>query len=97
MIETHLPLEAITGQLPGASRLEVRFDDLEDASLAALASHPDLILDPQWRRQTSYFERLERDHPDDLHRGLERLRCDIEAGRGPKGPGRASMIAWAKA
>lgn len=97
MIETHQPLEAITDHLPGATRLEVRFDDLEDASLAALASHPDLILDPQWRRQTSYFERLERDHPGDLDRGLKRLLCDIEAGRAPEKPGRASMIAWAKA
>ena len=97
MIETHLPLEAITAQLPGAIRLEVRFDDLEDASLAALASHPDLVLDPQWRRQTSYFERLERDHPDELQSGLERLRREIESGRGPERPGRASMIAWANA
>lgn len=97
MIETHQPLGTITAQLPGASRLEVRFDDLEDASLAALASHPHLILDPQWRRQTSYFERLERDHPLDLDRGLERLRRDIESGGGPERPGRASMIAWVKA
>lgn len=97
MTETHMPLEEITAQLPGATRLESRFEDLEDASLAALASHPHLILDPQWRRQTSYFERLERDHPGDLQRGLERLRCDIDAGRGPDRPGRASVIAWSKA
>ena len=96
MTETHQALEGITGQLPGAVRLEISFEDLEDASLAALASHPHLILDPQWRRQTSYFERLERDHPDQLHNGLKRLGNDIEAGNGPKRPGRASMIAWGK-
>ena len=96
MAETHQALEEITAQLPGAERLEVRFEDLEDASLAALASRPDLILDPQWRRQTSYFERLERDDPDQLQSGLARLRGDIEAGRGPERSGRASVIAWSK-
>jgi ubiquinone/menaquinone biosynthesis C-methylase UbiE len=96
MAETHQPLEEIMAQLPGATRLEVRFEDLEDASLAALASYPHLILDPRWRRQTSYFERMERDHPGELQGGLERLRSDIEAGRGPKRPGRASVIAWGK-
>lgn len=96
MAETHQTLDSITGQLPGAARLEVGFEDLEDASLAALASHPHLILDPQWRRQTSYFERLERDHPGQLQKGLEQLGKDIEAGQGPSRPGRASMIAWRK-
>jgi ubiquinone/menaquinone biosynthesis C-methylase UbiE len=96
MAETHQPLEEITAQLPGATRLEIRFEDLDDASLAALASYPDLILDPEWRRQTSYFERLERDHPGELRTGLEQLRGDIEAGRGPEKPGRASVIAWGK-
>jgi SAM-dependent methyltransferase len=96
MIETHQPLAEITALLPGATRFEIQFDDLEDASLAALASHPHLILDPQWRRQTSYFERLARDHPDQLQSGLERLRSDIEAEREPRRPGRASMIAWSK-
>ncbi len=97
MAETHQSLDEITAQLPEATRLEVRFEDLDDASLAALASHPRLILDPQWRRQTSYFERLERDHPGDLQSGLERLRCDIESGQGPEKAGRASVIAWSKA
>ncbi len=97
MAETHQPLEEITGRLPGATRLEIGFEDLADASLAALASHPELILDPEWRGQTSYFERLERDHPGQLQIGLKRLEDDVEAGNGPKGPGRASMISWSKA
>jgi SAM-dependent methyltransferase len=97
MSETHQSLEEVTAQLPGATRYEVRFEDLEDASLAALASHPHLILDRQWRRQTSYFERLERDHSSELQSGLERLRSDIESKRAPERPGRASVIAWSKA
>jgi SAM-dependent methyltransferase len=96
MLATHQPLETITTRLPGAERLEIRFDDLQDASLAALASRPELILDPAWRRQTSYFERLERDHPVELEEGLRKLSDDIAAGNGPIRPGRASMIAWRK-
>lgn len=97
MAETHQSLDEITAQLPGAVRFEICFEDLEDASLAALASHPDLILDPQWRQRTSYFERLERDHPGELMSGLERLRSDIESDEAPRGRGRGSVIAWSKA
>ncbi len=96
MAETHPPMASIMNELPGATRLEISFDDLADASLAALASHPKLILDPQWRRQTSYFERLERDHASELEEGLARLLDDLDAGRGPEGPGRGSMIVWDK-
>lgn len=96
MAETHPPLASIMDELPGATRLEIRFNDLTDASLAALASHPRLILDPQWRRQTSYFERLERDHASELEEGLARLLDDLDAGRGPERPGRGSVIVWDK-
>ena len=96
MEETHPPVSEIVDLLPGAIRTEIRFEDLEDASTAALASHPEMILDPSWRRQTSYFERLERDHPEELASGLRRLRDDLEAGRGPDQPGRASLICGAK-
>jgi ubiquinone/menaquinone biosynthesis C-methylase UbiE len=96
MMETHQPLAEIMAQLPGAERFEIRFGDLEDASLAALAAYPKLILDPRWRRQTSYFERLERNHPADAEAGLERLQRDIETGREPSQGGRASLIAWSK-
>jgi ubiquinone/menaquinone biosynthesis C-methylase UbiE len=94
---THPPVAEIQALLPGSVREEVRFDDLRDASLAALASYPNLILDPEWRRQTSYFERMARDHPGELSEGLDRLRADVESGRAPDRPGRASVIAWQKA
>lgn len=96
MDETHPPLAEITALLPGSVRTEIVFADLDDASIAALASHPELVLDPEWRRQTSYFERMERDHPEELADGLERLCEDVGAGRGPERPGRASLIAWKK-
>jgi SAM-dependent methyltransferase len=94
MARTHPSLAELLALLPGARRVEIVFRDLEDASCAALAGRPDLVLDERWRRQTSYFERLERDHPDELRAGLERLRADVDAGRGPAGRGVASLLVW---
>jgi SAM-dependent methyltransferase len=94
MAETHPPLSDFLALLPGAQRTEIVFRDIEDASLAALAGRPELVLEERWRKQTSYFERLERDHPDELRAGLERLRADISAGRGPTGRGVASLLVW---
>jgi SAM-dependent methyltransferase len=96
MAASHPPAAELLAQLPGGRRLALEFSDLEDASLAALAAYPQLVLEAGWRRQTSYFERVERDHPDELRAGLERLRADVEAGRPPQGGGVASVFAWVK-
>jgi ubiquinone/menaquinone biosynthesis C-methylase UbiE len=97
MIATHPSSAQFEAMLPGARRSELTLTDLSDASMAALSGRPDLILDWRWRRQTSYFERLERDHPDELTAGLRRLDADLEAGRPPRGGGgSATFIAWRK-
>jgi len=96
MFESHPTLAELLAMLPGARRIEVVFRDLEDGSLAALAAHPERLADPAWHRQTSYFERLERDHADELAAGLARLRAEIDAGTAPRRPGLASVLAWAK-
>ncbi len=96
MLETHPPLAEILVQLPGGKRLEVRYDDLVDGSLAALLAHPRVLLEAGRREQTSYFERMQRDHAEELEQGLARLAADLDAGRGPTRPGRASVIAWGK-
>lgn len=96
MEATHAPLRTIMDLLPGATRGEIVFTDLEDASLAALAARPELILEERWRRQTSYFERLEREDPGGLADGLRRLAADVAAGRAPTRAGRASVLAWSK-
>jgi SAM-dependent methyltransferase len=96
MYATHQTLDELLQLLPGAQRHEVVFGDLRDASLAALASHPEKVLDEQWRRQTSYFERLRLDHPEELRDGLRRLARQIDAGGPPDRPGRASVLAWTK-
>jgi ubiquinone/menaquinone biosynthesis C-methylase UbiE len=97
MFESHPTLDELLAMLPGARRLEVVFRDLEDGSLAALAAYPERLADPAWHRQTSYFERLERDHPEELAAGLARLRAEVAAGTAPRRPGLASVLAWAKA
>jgi ubiquinone/menaquinone biosynthesis C-methylase UbiE len=96
MDRSHATLDELLALLPGAGHVVFEFRDLEDASLAALAAYPERVLEPRWQRQTSYFERMERDHPDELRAGLERLRADIEAGHPPRGGGVGTVIAWEK-
>ena len=96
MEETHLPVGELLAGLPGAELSPVEYRDLEDCSLAAMMSRPELVLDARRRSQTSFFERMARDHPDELQRGLERLARALGNGEGPDRPGRATMIAWGK-
>ncbi len=96
MRDTHPPLQQLLGLLPGARRLPIRYEDLQDASMAALLGHPELLLEHSWRSKTSFFERLARDHPDELEAGLARLALDVQKRQAPTAPGGASMIAWRK-
>lgn len=98
MHTSHQPVSELLALLPGARRHEIVLDDLTDGSLAALAGHPEKVLEPQWRAQTSYFERLQRDNPAELDAGLRQLACDVAAGaRATHHPGRASIPAWTRA
>lgn len=94
MDATHPRVADIAALLPGARVSQLVFRDLEDAGLGAMTGFPEQLLDPSMRAQTSYFERLQRDHPDELAAGLERLRADIEAGNAPTGQGTATVLAW---
>jgi SAM-dependent methyltransferase len=94
MDASHQRRDELLALLPGARRIELVFRDLDDASLGALTAFPEKVLEAGWRRQTSYFERLARDHPDEYAAGLERLRADIESGNAPRGRGTATVLAW---
>jgi SAM-dependent methyltransferase len=96
MTQSHPPLAELMGQLPGCRRIEVVYRDLEDGSLAALSAYPERLADPRWHRQTSYFDRLDREHPNELRTGLERLRADIAAGRAPRRAGSGTVLAYRK-
>jgi ubiquinone/menaquinone biosynthesis C-methylase UbiE len=95
--ESHPKLQQLLELMPGARRIEIVYEDLEDGSLAALAAHPEKLADPRWHRQTSYFERLARDCPQELEQGLARLRRDLDAGTAPRRPGIASVLVETKA
>jgi SAM-dependent methyltransferase len=96
MEASHPRVDEFLELLPNARRIELVFRDLEDAGLAALSAFPEKLLEPEWHKQTSYFERLARDHPDELSAGLERLRADIESGNPPRGQGTATVLAWTR-
>jgi SAM-dependent methyltransferase len=97
MQTSHIPVSELLALLPGAHRYEIVLDDLKDGSLAALAAHPEKVLEERWRTQTSYFERLSRDDPAGLAKGLRRLADDLAQGQAVRRPGRASILAWSKA
>jgi demethylmenaquinone methyltransferase/2-methoxy-6-polyprenyl-1,4-benzoquinol methylase len=96
MEETHPPRAAFLELLPGAELVTFEFEDLQDASLAALSADPELVVRAAARGETSYFERMQRDHPAELDAGLARLREDIAAGRAPRGAGTATILSWTK-
>ena len=96
MEATHPPRAAFLSELPGSEVVAFQFEDMEDASLAALSADPGRVLAAARRGQTSFFERMQRDHPIELEAGLARLREDIAAGRVPRRAGTASVLTWTK-
>jgi SAM-dependent methyltransferase len=98
MEQTHMPVAELFAELPGAWRVPVVYEDVQDGSMAAMLGRPQLLLDPERRSQTSYFERMERDHAEELRAGLGRLERELRAddGRAPSRPGHASVVAWVK-
>jgi len=102
MDDGHPPLADFLAELPGAEVLPVRIADLDDLSMAALQQRPELMLDPALRAQTSYFERLADQWPDELAAGLARLEADLAAGVDPRERiatareriGDAAVLAW---
>jgi SAM-dependent methyltransferase len=96
MAATHPPRAEWLKELPQARLRTFEFEDMEDASLAALSRDPGQLLAAAEAGRTSYFERLARDHPAELEAGLARLRHDIAAGRAPDRPGTATVLSWTK-
>lgn len=93
MEATHPPRTAFLQELPNARLFALEFEDVEDASVAALSADPVRVLEAAERGDTSYFERMRRDHPDELRVGLARLREDIAAGRAPSSAARSACSA----
>jgi SAM-dependent methyltransferase len=96
MAETHPPRVALLAELPGASLEPFQFADTDDASLAAISADPARVIEAAENGETSYFERMARDHPEELREGLARLRDDTAAGRAPRRAGTATVLGWTK-
>jgi len=96
MQATHPPRAALVTELPDARLVAFQFEDMEDASLAALSADPERVVQAAERGYTSYFERMRREHPEELQAGLARLRADIAARRAPQRAGTATMLSWTK-
>jgi SAM-dependent methyltransferase len=96
MEATHPPRDSFLEELPGASLEPFQFADADDASLAAISADPARVLEAAQNGETSYFERMARDHPEELRDGIARLRDDVAAGRAPCHAGTATVLAWTK-
>jgi SAM-dependent methyltransferase len=96
MDATHPPLAAFLDELPGANAASLHWGDLQDANLAALSSRPERLIEAGERGDTSYFERMQRDHPEELKAGLARIKEDIDSGRIPRHSGTATLLTWTK-
>jgi SAM-dependent methyltransferase len=96
MAVTHPPRATFLELLPGASLTAFTLEDMKDGSLAALSADPERVIEAAERGATSFFERMRRDHPDELRAGLERLRREIAAGTAPSHPGTASVLGWTR-
>lgn len=96
MDATHPPRRWLQSELPEARFSPLELTDMEDASLAALSADPERVLEAAGRGDTSYFERLQRDHPEKFRDGLARLRDDIAADRARRRAGTATIVSWTK-
>ena len=96
MEATHPPRSAFLSDLPGSNLVAFTIQDMDDASLAALSADPERVLAAAQQAQTSFFERMWRDHPMELQAGLARLQDDIAADRAPRRAGTASVLSWTK-
>lgn len=101
-LERRPALAEISEHLPGTTATAVWFQDLDDASIAALCAYPAAMLDERLRAQTSFFERLARDDPAGLAAGLKRLTTMVSNGDDPRAArqasrtrlGDATLLSW---
>ena len=102
--ERHQRESDLLAALPGATIELISYTDVVDGSMAALCRHPQLLLDPDLRRQTSFFERAAELAPEEMAVGLRQLEADLAAGRRPDeevaalrdARGDAMLLRWTK-
>ena len=99
---THQRLDQLVAALPGATVTPLLYADVVDGSMAALCRRPELLVDRDVARQTSFVEWATDHAPDELTAGLARLRADLAAGLRPQDDdpdrrarlGDAALVTW---
>lgn len=100
----HATADELRAAMPGATEHLVHYTDLVDGSLAALARHPELLLDEDRRRQTSFVEWASDHEHEELASGTAQLAADLAAGLRPQDThaeeraeiGDATVFAWTR-
>lgn len=96
------PISDYLGALPGAKALPLQIRGIDDLTMHVMRRHPYLALDPDLHSQTSFFARLQKEAPEELETGLQRLADDIESGLLPSSydrdlaDGDAYFVTWRK-
>jgi hypothetical protein len=78
------------------------YTDVVDGSMAALCRRPELLVDRDVARQTSFVEWASDHAPDELEAGLDRLGADLATGLRPQDDdadrrarlGDAALVVW---
>lgn len=84
MKATHPPRSALLAELPGAELVDFEFHDLEDGSLAALSADPERVVAAGEHAATSFFERMQHDHPAGIDRGAQPAAGGRRGGKRPQ-------------
>jgi demethylmenaquinone methyltransferase/2-methoxy-6-polyprenyl-1,4-benzoquinol methylase len=98
----HAPLAEYQNALPGSRALRLHIRGTDDLTMQIMRRHPQLALDENLARQTSYFARLEAEDPQGLAQGRSRLARDLAANSLPADytddlpQGDATLLIWRK-
>lgn len=100
----HATADELRAALPGADEHAIHYTDLIDGAFAALAHRPELLLDEDQRRQTSFVEWAADHEPAELAEGTRNLATDLTAGHDPQAAwaerraeiGDATVFAWTR-
>jgi ubiquinone/menaquinone biosynthesis C-methylase UbiE len=98
----HAPLAEYQNALPGSRALALHIRGTDDLTMQVMRRHPQLALDENLARQTSYFARLEAEDPEGLAQGRARLARALAASSLPADytddlpQGDATLLIWRK-
>jgi demethylmenaquinone methyltransferase/2-methoxy-6-polyprenyl-1,4-benzoquinol methylase len=102
VVTDHASLAEYQNALPGSRALPLQIRGTDDLTMQIMRRHPQLALDENLARQTSYFARLEAEDPEGLAQGRAQLARDLAAKTLPADhtddlpQGDATLLVWRK-